>query len=355
MNITREEILKLPKTDLHLHLDGSMRLETILERADKEKIKLPANDPDKLKKHLIKKDSKDLVDYLKAFDLTLKILQTEEGLYRCTYELCEDAHAENVRYLELRFAPVLHTQKGLRLTEIVNPILNAMKKAYRDFGIESGLILCAMRHMDPEISMRTAELAVAFKNKGVVGFDLAGAERDFPAKDHRDSFFLILNNNINCTIHAGEAYGPESIAQAIHYCGAHRLGHGTRLIEDGDLLNYVNDHRIPLEICLNSNLHTQSVQTFEQHPFRLYYDYGLRVTLNTDNRTISDTTMTDELYTACREFNLSRNELSNIILYGFKSTFQSYKAKANMINEVLKPLRDFTLTEGKATTDHEVL
>ncbi len=354
MDITREEIFNLPKTDLHLHLDGSLRPETMLELADKEKIKLPASDPDKLKKAIIKKDSESLVDYLTAFELTLKVLQTQEGLYRSTYELCEDAHAENVKYLELRFAPVLHTEKGLRLTEIVNPVLDGMKNAYRDFGIESGLILCAMRHMKPEVSMRTAELAVAFKNKGVVGFDLAGAERDFPAKDHRDAFFLILNNNINCTIHAGEAYGPESISQAIHYCGAHRLGHGTRLVEDGDLLNYVNDHRLPLEICINSNLHTQSVSSLEQHPFRLYYDYGLRVTLNTDNRTVSDTTMTDELYTACKIFNLTRNELSNIVLYGFKSTFQSYKAKANMINEVLEPLRTFALKGGK-TTDHEVL
>ncbi len=354
MDIKREEILELPKTDLHLHLDGSMRLETILELADKQKIRLPANDADKLKKLLVKKNSKNLVEYLEAFQYPLQVLQTAEALYRATYELCEDAHAENVRYLELRFAPVLHTQKGLRLTEIVMPVLDAMKKAYRDFGIESGLILCAMRHMDPDVSMRTAELAVAFKNKGVVGFDLAGAEKDYPAKYHRDAFFLILNNNINCTIHAGEAYGPESIAQAIHYCGAHRLGHGTRLVEDGDLLNYVNDHRIPLEICLNSNLHTHSVSSLSEHPFRLYYDYGMRVTLNTDNRTISDTTMTDELYTAYKAYNMSRDEVSNIILYGFKSTFQSYKAKSSMINEALTPLRNFAEKGGKAT-NHEVL
>ena len=136
------------------------------------------------------------------------------------------------------------------------------------------LIICGMRHLSPDNYLRTAEMAVAFKNRGVVGFDLAGAEKDFPAKYHKDSFNLILNNNINCTIHAGEAYGPESISQAIHFCGAHRLGHGTRLVEDGDLLNYVNDHRIPLELCLNSNIHTKSVRSLSEHPFRLYYDYG---------------------------------------------------------------------------------
>ena len=144
--------------------------------------------------------------------------------------------------------------------------------------------------------LRMAELAVAFKNRGVVGFDLAGAEYNYPARDHLGAFSLILSNNVNVTIHAGEAYGPDSIHQALHYCGAHRIGHGVRLREDGDLLNYVNDHRIPLELCPSSNVQTRAVKNIEDHPAKFYLDLGLRVTLNTDNRLITNTTMTDEYY-----------------------------------------------------------
>lgn len=346
MSITREMIMQMPKTDLHVHIDGSMRVETILDLAKKQKVELPAKDPKKLKKLLVKKDSKDLVDYLGAFDITLMVLQEKDGITRATYELCEDAAKENVWYMEIRFAPILHINKGLRLAEIVDAVLDGMERAEADFGIKTGLIICGMRHLNPDITLRIAQLAVAYKNRGVVGFDLAGAEKDFPAKEHRESFFLILNNNINCTIHAGEAYGPKSISEAIHYCGAHRLGHGTRLVEDGDLLNYVNDHRMPMEICLNSNIHTKSVNSLKEHPFRLFYDYGLRVTINTDNRTVSDTTVTNELYTAVMNFGLTFEELKNVILFGFKSTFQSYKDKVKMINRVLLEMEKITDHKG---------
>ena len=171
-------------------------------------------------------------------------------------------------------------------------MLEGLRAAKRETGIKSSVIICGIRHINPTTSVRLAELAVAYKNKGVVGFDLAGrGGRTSRAKDHKDAFQLILNNNVNCTVHAGEAYGPESIAQAIHLCGAHRIGHGMRLREDGDLLNYVNDHRIPLEICPSSNVQTRAVTDLESHPLKFYFDYGLRVTVNTDNRLITDTTV----------------------------------------------------------------
>ncbi|MCK4956889.1 MAG: adenosine deaminase, partial [Candidatus Cloacimonetes bacterium] len=179
-------------------------------------------------------------------------------------------------------------------------------------------------------------LAVAYKNKGVIGFDLAGAEYNNPAKVHKEAFYLALNNNLNITIHAGEAYGPKSIHEALHYCSAHRIGHGTRLIEDGDLLNYVNDHRIPLEICLKSNLHTKSVKKISEHPLAFYLDYGLRVTLNTDNRLISNTTLTDEYMLAINELNLNYMDIKNLIINGFKSAFLSYRDKVELINLALK-------------------
>ena len=206
--------------------------------------------------------------------------------------------------------------------------------AKRETGIKCGVIVCGIRHINPQTSVRLAELCVAYKNRGVIGFDLAGAEVNFPAKAHKEAFQLILKNNVNCTAHAGEAYGPESISQAIHYLGAHRIGHGTRLREDGDLLNYVNDHRIPIEVCLSSNVQTRAVPDIASHPLKFYFDYGLRVTLNTDNRVITDTTVTRELWHAHRELGLSLEDLTTLIISGFKSAFLPFREKQDMLKTV---------------------
>jgi len=192
-----------------------------------------------------------------------------------------------------------------------------------------------MRNIDPQKSRELAQLAVDYKNRGVVGFDLAGAERDYPAKDHVEAFYKILNNNVNCTCHAGEGYGPASIHQALHYCGAHRIGHGTRLHEDPELMAYVNNHRIPLEICLTSNVMTGTVARVEDHPFRLYYEAGLRVTLNTDNTLLGDTNMTKELRLAVEAFGLGVADVRRILLNGFKSTFLPFKSKVALLTRVL--------------------
>ena len=197
-----------------------------------------------------------------------------------------------MRYIEVRFSPILHTRHGLSLKESVDAARTGLERAERETGIQTGIILCGIRHISPESCLVLAQLALEYKSAGVVGFDLAGAEEHFPAKKHREAFFLILNNNINCTVHAGEAFGPASIAQAVHYCGAHRIGHGTRLREDPDLMDYVNDHRIALEMCLSSNVQTGAVDTLGDHPVKYYLNEGLRVTLNTDNRLMSDTTLT---------------------------------------------------------------
>lgn len=325
----------MPKTDLHCHLDGSLRETTILELAAEQGVPLPAQDVTGLRKAMHAGEiCEDLVDYLSAFGLTCSVLQTEGALRRVAFELAEDAAAENVRYLEVRYAPILHTEKGLRLDQIVQAVLDGLKDAERKYDIRTGLIICGIRNMDPATSLRIAELAVAFKNRGVVGFDLAGAEEDHPARAHKDAFQLILNNNINVTIHAGEAYGPESIAQAIHYCGAHRIGHGTRLRENGDLLNYVNDHRIPLEVCLKSNVQTRSAPSMKEHPFKFYLDLGLRVTLNTDNRLITDTTVTDEYMLAVKEWNLTVDELRWVMTNGFKSSFLPFREKTQLMRRV---------------------
>lgn len=334
-----EFVAKVPKTDLHVHLDGSVRLATILELAERGGVKLPADTPEGLAKAIhMGRPCDDLRDYLTAFNVTLSVLQDEYALYRVAYELAEDAANENVRLMEVRYSPMLHTRQGLSLTRIIECVLEGLSDARRDHGIICNIIICGIRHIAPEQSMRLAELSIAYKNKGVVGFDLAGAEYDYPAKDHRQAFYLVRNNNVNCTIHAGEAYGPASIHQALHVCGAHRLGHGTRLREDGELLNFVNDHRIPLEVCINSNVQTRAVADPTEHPFKFYYDFGIRVTLNTDNRLVTDTTLTKEYMTAIESFDLKATDLRQLVINGFKSAFLPFHERQATLRKVILEL-----------------
>jgi adenosine deaminase len=340
--LSLEFIEKLPKCDLHVHLDGSIRLDTILELARSQNVKLPTTDRDELFRMIYAGEvCNSLDDYLEAFNITLSVMQTEESLERTAFELAEDAWRESVRYIEIRYAPMLHTRDGLRLTEVVEAVLRGLRMAKRTYGIRYGVILCGIRSMSTESSLRMAELCVAYKNRGVVGFDLAGSEVNYPAKEHKRAFQLILDNNINCTAHAGEAFGPDSIAQAIHKCGAHRIGHGTRLIEDGDLLNYVNDHRIPLEVCPSSNVQTKAATSWEAHPVDFFVDYGLRVTINTDNRLITDTTVSKELWLCHKHYGWSLDTIKEILVAGFKSSFISYREKVDILKEITAELDTF--------------
>jgi len=330
------EVFKaLPKTDLHVHLDGSLRLETILELAKAEKVELPANDVEGLRAAIGSGNNfGSLVEYLRGFEITLRVMQTEAALERIAFELAEDAHRENVRYMEVRYAPMLHTQRGLKLTKVVEAVLDGLRRARETYGIKATVIICGIRNISAESSYQMAELAVAYKGRGVVGFDLAGAEADFPAKHHRAAFQLVRDNNINCTIHAGEAYGPQSIAQAIHVCGAHRIGHGCRLREDGDLMQYLNDHRVPLECCPSSNVQTGAVKDLASHPLKLYFDLGLRVTVNTDNRLITDTSVSKELYLVHTQMGVPFTDIKSIVLSGFKSSFQPFHEKQAALRRV---------------------
>ncbi|TKD09673.1 adenosine deaminase [Polyangium fumosum] len=333
---------QLPKTDLHVHLDGSLRLETIIDLAKKHGVDMPSYDPAELRRAMrLGQNTGSLVEYLKAFDVTLRVLQTEEALFRAAYELAEDAARENVRYMEVRYAPMLHTRLGLKLTSVVEAVLAGLRAAHDNLGIESAVIVCGIRNISPHSSLEMAELAVAYKNRGVVGFDLAGAEYDNPAKHHKAAFQLVRDNNINCTIHAGEAYGPESIAQAIHVCGAHRIGHGCRLRENGDLLHYVNDHRIPLEACPSSNVQTGAVRDLASHPLKLYYNLGLRVTVNTDNRLVTDTTVSNELWLCHTKMGMSLRDIKTILVSGFKSAFMPFHIKQSYLRRVTEELERF--------------
>ncbi|MEZ4427718.1 MAG: adenosine deaminase [Nannocystaceae bacterium] len=342
VELSLELIQKLPKTDLHVHLDGSMRIETVLDLAREQSVTLPADTVDGLRKALrLGQCTGSLVEYLKAFDVTLQVLQVESALYRAAFELAEDAAAENVRYMEVRYSPMLHTRAGLRLTTVVEAVLRGLQEARLKHGITSRLILCGIRNISASSSMRMAELVVAYKGRGVVGFDLAGAEYDYPPKNHQEAFNLVRRNNVNVTIHAGEAYGPASIAQALHDCGAHRIGHGCRLREDGDLLRYVIDHRIPLECCPSSNVQTGAVRDLNDHPMRLYHNLGARVTVNTDNRMVTDTTVSRELFLVHKHLEFGFEDLCQVILNGFKSAFMPHHEKQHYMRKIATELEEF--------------
>ncbi|NWF87970.1 MAG: adenosine deaminase [Ignavibacteriaceae bacterium] len=348
--MTKEDILKsVPKVLLHDHLDGGLRPKTIIELAkDLKYDKLPTNDPGELAEWFHRGANKgNLVEYLQGFEHTTAVMQTKEALTQVAYEMMEDMKNDNVCYVETRFAPVFHIQKGLWYEEIVSAVLEGLEQGKKDFGVGYGLILCGMRNM--KNTLEIAELAVNFRNKGVIGFDLAGEEGGYPPKKHIDAFQFIQRANFNITIHAGEAFGKESIWQAIQWCGAHRIGHATHLIEDftldkegnvvgfGDLAQYVLDKRIPLEICLLSNVHTGAVDKIENHPFGLLFKEKYRVTLNTDDRLMSDTTMTKEFLTAIDVFNLNLEDLEKITINSMKSAFIPYKERLHYIYNIIKP------------------
>ena len=335
MKLTLDVIRKLPKTELHCHLDGSLRPRTVLELAQQQNVKLPTTNLAKLTRLMqAGRRTRNLGDYLKIFDITLSVMQEKEALYRVAYELVEDCAAENVRHLEVRYSPILHRKRRLSFEDIVDPVIAGLRDAGGKYEVSTGVIICGIRSMPPRTSVALAELTVAYRGRGVLAFDLAGQERDYPAKAHREAFEIVHKNHINSTVHAGEAFGPASIGQALHYCGAHRIGHGTRLLEDEMLLRYVRDHRVPLEMCLSSNVQTRVSRTPSAHPFGQYFRQGLRVTLNTDNRLMSATTVTDEIALAAKAFKLSPYEVKRIILNGFKSAFMPYPQKARMLREV---------------------
>ena len=335
MRLSLPIIKRLPKTDIHCHLDGCLRPRTMLELADAQGVRLPTHKLRELTRLLTAgKRTRSLGDYLRIFDLTLSVMQERDALYRVAYELAEDAAAENIRHLEVRYSPILHRKRRLSWPDIIEPVIAGLADAGRKHNMSTGTIICGIRSMAPKTSLLLAELAVEYKGRGVLAFDLAGQEKDYPAKAHRAAFQLILKNNINSTVHAGEAFGPASIGQALHHCGAHRIGHGTRLREDKDLMRYVSDHRIPLEVCLSSNVQTRTVPSIKDHPFGFYFNQGVRVTLNTDSRLISDTTVSKEILLAARAFRLSPYEVKRIVIMGFKSAFLPYADKARLLREV---------------------
>ncbi|MGH1493902.1 MAG: adenosine deaminase [Acidimicrobiales bacterium] len=343
-----EQIRSAPKVLLHDHLDGSMRPTTVIELAKEQGYSdLPTEDPDDLAKWFTRgADRRNLELYLETFAHTVGVTQTKEGLMRAAAEAAEDMAADGIVYAEVRFAPEQHTEKGLTLDEVVEAVVEGFRIGSQGKQITIGTLLTAMRHAAR--SYEIAELTIRHRDNGVVGFDIAGAEAGFPPTRHLDAFQLIMRANSHITIHAGEAFGLPSIAEALNYCGAERLGHGVRIVDDieqspdgsvqlGRLAAYVRDRRVPLEMCPTSNVNTGAAASIAEHPIGLLRRLRFRVTVNTDNRLMSDVKLSDEFVKLSEAFGYGLDDMEWLTLNAMKSAFWPFEQRLKIINELIKP------------------
>jgi adenosine deaminase len=338
--LTRELIGRLPKAELHVHLDGSLRPETMVDLARKAKVALPSYEPEPLRQFMLVDDAADLQDYLDRFDLTIPLLQTPEALERVAYEMVEDAARDNVRYLEVRYCPHLSQRQGLTLDEVMQAELRGLARGERDFGVVARVINCSLRHYDPAVSVEIAECSVTFRDRGVVAFDLAGGEAGRPPGNHRSAFDVAAKGLLGVTVHAGEAAGAQSIADAVHLCHANRIGHGTRLFESPDLQAYIRDRQILIEANITSNVQTRAVSRASEHPVRGYFDAGLNVTLCTDGWLMAGVSLSDEYWLAHTELGFSRDEIDRLILNGFESAFLPWPERLDLLSRARDELAD---------------
>jgi adenosine deaminase len=341
-------IRKAPKVLLHDHLDGGVRPVTVIELARESGYDgLPTTDPGELAAFFTRgADRKSLELYLEGFDHTVAVMQTYDAIVRVSQECAEDLAADGVVYAEVRYAPELSTHGGLTMDEVVSAVLEGFRRGSASTGIVMGFIVTAMRQFAR--SVEVAELAVRHRDEGVVGFDVAGPEAGFPPTRHLDAFNLIHQANFHLTIHAGEAFGLPSIWEALQWCGAQRLGHGVRIVDDivvggdgevaiGRLASFVRDMRVPLEMCPTSNVHTGAVASIEEHPIDLLRRLRFRVTVNTDNRLMSGVTLSDEFATLSRAFGFGLDEMQWLTLNAMKSAFNPFDERLRLINGVIKP------------------
>jgi adenosine deaminase len=345
--IALDDIVKAPKALLHDHLDGGLRPATMVELADRIGHALPTTDPVALRTWFVDAASSGSLErYLATFAHTVAVMQTEESLFRVAAECAADLAADGVVYAEVRYAPEQHLESGLSLDQVVEAVdagfaAGCSAAAAAGRSIRIGTLLTAMRHAAR--SQEIAELAVRYRDAGVVGFDIAGAEAGYPPTRHLDAFEYLQRENAHFTIHAGEAFGLPSIWQAIQWCGADRLGHGVRIVDDitgmvlGRLASYVRDKRIPLELCPSSNVQTGAAPSIAEHPIGLLRDLRFRVTVNTDNRLMSGTSMSREMALLVDAFGYGWPELQWFTVNAMKSAFIPFDERLAIINEVIKP------------------
>jgi adenosine deaminase len=341
------QLRQAPKVLLHDHLDGGLRPATVIELAREAGHRLPADDPDELAEWFHRGAYRhDLELYLEPFAHTVGVLQTREALVRVARECAEDLADDGVVYAEVRFAPELHTEGGLSLDQVVEAVLEGFDAGSADRPLTIGTLCTAMR--TAARSRDIAELAVRHRDQGVVGFDIAGAEAGHPPTRHLDAFQFVQRENFHITIHAGEAFGLPSIWEAIQFCGAERLGHGVRIVDDikvaddgsyelGRLASFVRDRRVPLEMCPSSNVHTGAAPSLSEHPIKLLRRLRFRVTVSTDNRLMSDTTMTGEFAALVRELGFGWDDVEWLTINAMKSAFWPFEGRLRIINGQIKP------------------
>ncbi len=325
----------IPKAELHLHLDGSVRPKTVLELATQEGVALPTDDLDKLRDFLEANDrTSSLVEYIEFFELPIAVLQTVPALERATYELCEDLARDKVRYAEVRYGPWLHVQHGLSLTDVIRAVLSGWTQGRKDFGLQGGVIATALRDMPPAQNVSLAQVAGRFIDQGLIGFDLAGDEAGHPPILHEDAFRVARSLGLNITIHAGEGAGPESVRQAISM-GARRLGHGVRAQEDPDVVAMIRESDVQLDMAPTSNAQTKAVRRLEDHPLKRYYEQGIKTTISTDSRTVSDITLTHEYEIAVSVLGCTRDQVWAMNLQALDGGFAEQAGRRRLRQEFI--------------------
>lgn len=347
MSVPRATLAKAPKVLLHDHLDGGLRAETVIDLAREYGYsKLPTTDVADLQKWFHRGAKRnDLVLYLETFAHTVGVMQHRDAIERVAFECAQDLASDGVVYAEVRFAPELNTEAGLTLDEVVRAALDGFKRGSAGTNLTVYVLCCAMR--TAARSLEIAELAVRWRDEGVVGFDIAGAEAGYPPTRHLDAFQYIQRSNFHSTIHAGEAFGLPSIWEALQFCGAERLGHGVRIVDDitgepgneklGRLAQFVRDRRIPLELCPTSNVNTGVCASIATHPIGMLKRLRFRVTVNTDNRLMSATSMTNEFEQLAEAFDWNINDFQWLTVNAMKSAFAPFDERLKLINQVIKP------------------
>lgn len=321
----------LPKIELHCHLDGSVRPQTIIDIAKREKINIPSYDIKEITKLMIAPmECASLDEYLEKFSLPINIMQSEYSLKRITYELLEDAAKENVKYMEIRFAPLLHTTGNLDVKAIIESVLSGIKEAEMKYDIRGNLILSFLKTVSPSSIFEVLEVGKEYLNKGVVAVDLCGAERKGFAREFIEPMTLAKNYGYRITIHAGETGIGENVLESIELLGAERIGHGVNIDDCKKSYDMVKDRGVALEICMSSNVQTKAVSTIKNHPMYDFHKDGIKVTLNTDNRTVSNTDMSKEISLALKEFDMSKDDYKKIYYNGIDVCFANEATKERL-------------------------
>lgn len=328
-------IYDLPKIELHSHLDGSVNPKTIFELAKDDNIKLPTDSFDSFKAYVqAPKNCDSLKTYLKRFTLPIQVMQSKNNLMKIAYDYVLNLQNSNINYVEVRFAPIQHVNKGLSIKEVIESVLIGLKKASKETNIYANLIICGMRHLPVEENLKVFKQASSFLGHGVVGVDLAGNEADFPPILHKKAFEYAHSVGFNITVHAGETGNYKNIITSIKDLKATRIGHGVNAINDEETLELLKMNEITLEVCPTSNIQTKAYETYKEHPFKNLLNSGISVTLNTDNMTVSNTTLNKEYELMQKTFSLSKSDLLQLYKNSIHGCFIDYKTKKILLSKI---------------------